>query len=87
MPHCLVNIDSTIDYKMEAIEAHVSQNRQDHLVKWVEKVALNLGKQSGGRFKYAEGFMPNAPPICLTSMDRKRVKNRYDHYCYRFTPR
>ena len=61
MPNCLVNIDSTIDYKMDAIEAHATQNRQDHLVKWVEKIALNLGEQSGGRFKYAEGFMRMRP--------------------------
>ncbi len=40
-----------------------TQNRQDHLVKWVEKFALNLGEQSGERFKYAEGFMRMRVPF------------------------
>jgi hypothetical protein len=56
-----VNIDSTIDAKMELIEAHASQNRQDSLVKWVEKVALQLGERSGGSVRYAEGFMSARP--------------------------
>jgi LmbE family N-acetylglucosaminyl deacetylase len=55
-PNIIINIDTTIDYKMEAIEAHTSQNRNDHLVKWVEKAAFELAAQSS-QAKYCEGFM------------------------------
>ncbi len=60
-PSILVNIDATIDTKMELVEAHASQNRQDSLVKWVEKIALQLGERSGGSVRYAEGFMAARP--------------------------
>jgi LmbE family N-acetylglucosaminyl deacetylase len=60
-PHCLVSIDETYQYKIEAIKAHASQNHQDHLIKWINKIATNLGEQSEGRFKYAEGFMRMRP--------------------------
>lgn len=60
-PTVLVNIDTTIDAKMELIEAHASQNRQDSLVKWVEKIALQLGEGSGGSVRYAEGFISSRP--------------------------
>ena len=60
-PAILVNIDSTIDMKMELVEAHASQNRNDSLVKWVEKVAQQLGDQSGGSIRHAEGFMAARP--------------------------
>jgi LmbE family N-acetylglucosaminyl deacetylase len=59
-PDCLVNIDTTIDIKMEAIEAHASQNTHDHLVKYVEDAAIGFGKQTS-RAKYAEGFMRLRP--------------------------
>jgi LmbE family N-acetylglucosaminyl deacetylase len=60
-PTVLVNIDATIDTKMELVEAHASQNRQDSLVKWIEKIALQLGERSGGSVRYAEGFMAARP--------------------------
>ncbi|MEX2682028.1 MAG: PIG-L deacetylase family protein [Candidatus Sigynarchaeota archaeon] len=60
-PDILVNIDATIDTKMALIEAHASQNRGDSLVKWVEKIALQLGEQSGGSIRHAEGFMSARP--------------------------
>lgn len=59
-PNCLIDIDSTIDIKMEAIEAHSSQNIHDRLVKFVEEAALELGKRTS-RAKYAEGFMRFRP--------------------------
>nr|MDO8112804.1 PIG-L family deacetylase [Candidatus Sigynarchaeota archaeon] len=60
-PTVFVNIDATIDMKMELVEAHASQNRGDSLVKWVEKIAMQLGDQSGGRVRYAEGFISPRP--------------------------
>jgi len=60
-PDIIVNIDATIDTKMELVEAHASQNRGDSLVKWVEKIALHLGERSGGSIRYAEGFMSARP--------------------------
>lgn len=56
-PQIFINIDSTIDKKMELVEAHKSQNRNDSLVKWVEKDANILANLSGGRLRYVEGFI------------------------------
>jgi LmbE family N-acetylglucosaminyl deacetylase len=60
-PTIIVNIDATIDTKMELVEAHASQNRGDSIVTWVEKIALQLGERSGGSVRYAEGFMSARP--------------------------
>lgn len=57
-PQILINIDATIDKKMELVEAHESQNRNDNLVKWVEKDAKILANLSGGSVQFVEGFMP-----------------------------
>jgi LmbE family N-acetylglucosaminyl deacetylase len=60
-PTNYVCIDSTIDYKMEALEAHASQNRNDKLIQDAEKVATDLGGRVGGNCKYAEGFIRIRP--------------------------
>src|SRR5271157_17524 len=59
----LVDINSTIDTKMELVEAHASQNRGDNLVKWVEKDALDLGNQYSGPMRYVEGFISPRPSL------------------------
>jgi len=60
-PTHYVNIDRSIDYKMEALEAHASQNRNDFLVNYAEKNAVELGIRVGGNCKYAEGFIRVRP--------------------------
>lgn len=62
-PNVLVNIDSTIDTKMALIEAHASQNGGNWLVNWVERVALQLGGQSGAVMRFVEGFMTPRPTL------------------------
>ena len=62
-PTVLIDINSTIDTKMELVEAHVSQNRGDNLVKWVEKDATELGNQYGGPMRYVEGFIGPRPGL------------------------
>jgi LmbE family N-acetylglucosaminyl deacetylase len=59
----LVDINSTIDTKMELIEAHASQNSGGRLAAWVEKIALQLGGQCGEGMRYAEGFMAPRPTL------------------------
>ncbi|MEX2682026.1 MAG: hypothetical protein Q6373_010520 [Candidatus Sigynarchaeota archaeon] len=56
-----MNVDATIDTKMALVEACAFQNRGDSLVKWVEKIALPLGEQTGGSIRHAEGFMSARP--------------------------
>lgn len=62
IPEIYVNIESVIDIKMDLIEAHASQNRNDHLIHWVEKMAKQTAEPSA-RTQYAEGFMRLRPPI------------------------
>lgn len=60
-PNVFVDITPYIDQKMELVEAHQSQNRNDSLVHWVESDAKHFAKLSGGRIQFAEGFMTPRP--------------------------
>jgi LmbE family N-acetylglucosaminyl deacetylase len=55
-PDYLVNVDQTFDLKIEALEAHTSQNRGDCLVKDAEYNAKELAKRFGYDVFFAEGF-------------------------------
>ncbi len=56
-PDVIVGIDEWIDEKMEALQAHASQNRGDRLVSGAEQVAIFRARNAGGQYRYAEGFM------------------------------
>ncbi len=62
-PDVIVGIDEWIDPKMEALQAHASQNRGDRLVSGAEQVALFRARNAGGQYRYAEGFMRARPSI------------------------
>ncbi len=62
-PDMIVGIDEFIDLKMEALQAHASQNRGDRLVSGAEQVAIFRARNAGGQYRYVEGFMRARPPI------------------------
>ncbi len=62
-PDVIVGIDEFIDLKMEAIQAHASQNRGDRLVNGAEQVALFRARNAGSQYRYAEGFMRARPTM------------------------
>jgi LmbE family N-acetylglucosaminyl deacetylase len=54
-PDAFVDITDTIDTKLAALAAHVSQGVED-AVPWVRKRAEDVAAQSGQGFAFAEGF-------------------------------
>jgi LmbE family N-acetylglucosaminyl deacetylase len=54
-PDAFVDITDTLDAKLAALAAHVSQGTGD-AVPWVRKRAEDVAAQSGQGFAFAEGF-------------------------------